>query len=324
MESEVVCTKKKFVADIVAGENIHDLFVLTEKNLAQRRDGKPFLTLALADKTGQIKGVVWDNVDLAACAAAAGDFVRIQAAANEYRGSVQLVIKALRAVPVDAITPADFLPTTTRDVEQMFARLRALTESISSPPLKALLSCFWSDTEFVGLFKRAPAAKSMHHAYIGGLLEHTLSMALMVDRIAGHYSGVDRDMLMTGAVLHDIGKVRELSYSHRIDYTDEGRLLSHIVIGLEMVETKIRCIEGFPPSLAAVVKHMIVSHHGVREFGSPEPPKTIEAVLLNHIDEMDARVNAIREFMALDEAGSSWTSYHRLMERQFYRGDNGK
>jgi 3'-5' exoribonuclease len=148
-------------------------------------------------------------------------------------------------------------------------------------------------------------------------------MALMVDRIAGHYSGVDSDMLMTGAVLHDIGKVRELSYSHRIDYTDEGRLLSHIVIGLEMVETKMRCIEGFPPSLAAVVKHMIVSHHGVREFGSPEPPKTIEAVLLNHIDEMDARVNAIREFMALDEAGSSWTSYHRLMERQFYRGDNG-
>ena len=171
-------------------------------------------------------------------------------------------------------------------------------------------------------FKRAPAAKKMHHAYIGGLLEHTLSMTLLADKIAGHYSGVDRDLLIAGAVLHDIGKLRELSYQNTIDYTDEGRLLSHITIGIEMVNAKIAAIEGFPKETADLVKHMIVSHHGTRAFGSPEPPKTIEAVLLNYIDEIDSRVNAIREFMAADDADEPWTAYHRLLERQFFKGAN--
>lgn len=317
------CVKSKFVADICAGENIQDIFVLAEKNRAVRRDGKPFLTIVLADKSGQIRGVVWDNVEAAACSAA-GDFVQVQGSAGEYRGALQLVVRSMTAVPVTSITPADYLPTTSRDVEQMFSRLRAATDSISSTPLKALMAAFWSDAEFVQQFKCAPAAKNMHHAYIGGLLEHTLSMVLLVDRISGHYSGVDRDLLLTGAVLHDIGKVRELSYAHRIDYTDEGRLLSHIVIGVEMVEARIRSIDGFPRDLAAMIKHMIVSHHGVREFGSPEPPKTIEAVLLHHIDEIDARVNAIRDFMATEDTDSAWTSYHRLMERHFYKGETPK
>jgi 3'-5' exoribonuclease len=312
--------KKHFVADLAAGSNIEDIFVLAEKNISQRRDGKPFLTVVLADRSGQIRGVVWDAVE-AAAGAAAGDFVRVQATANEYRGALQLVVRTIEVVPLTSITPADYLPITSRDVEQMFNRLCALTEGIASPYLKALLFSFWNDASFVQQFKCAPAAKAMHHAYIGGLLEHTLSMALLADRIAIHYSGVDRDMLMAGAVLHDIGKVRELSFSHRIDYTDEGRLLSHIVIGVEMVEAKIRCIEGFPPQLATLIKHMIVSHHGVREYGSPEPPKTIEAVLLSNIDELDARVNAIREFIALEASNSTWTSYHKLMERHFYRGE---
>ncbi|RJQ86183.1 MAG: HD domain-containing protein [Desulfobacteraceae bacterium] len=319
----IICLKKKFVADIAAGDSIEEVFVLAEKNSALRRDGKPFLTVVLADKSGQIKGVVWDNVEMALCAAA-GDFVQVHATANEYRGALQLVVRSLTAVPAASIIPADYLPVTTRDVELMFNRLRALSETITAPYLKALLGAFWNDAELVQQFKCAPAAKTMHHAYVGGLLEHTLSMALLVDKIGGHYSGVDRDMLLVGAVLHDIGKVRELSYTHRIDYTDEGRLLSHIVIGVEMVDAKIRTIEGFPQNLAAMVKHMIISHHGVREFGSPEPPKTIEAVLLNYIDEIDARVNAIREFIAAEQTGSPWTSYHRLLERHFYKGEAAK
>jgi 3'-5' exoribonuclease len=310
--------KNKFVNHIVAGESIQDLFLLAEKNLAQKRDGNSFLTITLADRTGQIRGVVWDHLEKAA--AKVGDFVQVQAAANEYRGALQLVIKTLTPVPVEEVNPADFLPVTSRDVEQMFARLRALTDSIASDFLKALMNAFWGDGDFVRLFKRAPAAKKMHHAYIGGLLEHTLSMALLVDKIAAHYGGVDRDLLLVGAVLHDVGKLREFSYDHVIDYTDEGRLLSHIVIGVEMVEEKIRSIAGFPSALAAMVKHMVISHHGVREFGSPEPPKTIEAVLLNQIDEMDARVNAIREFMATEDPDVAWTGFHRLMERQFFKG----
>lgn len=310
--------KTKFVADIVAGETIQDLFVLAEKNLAQKKDGNAFLTVTLADRSGQIRGVVWDHLEKAA--AKVGDFVLVHAAANEYRGALQMVVKSLSTVPVEEVDAADFLPVTARDVEQMFTRLRSLTDTITSPTLKALMDAFWNDADFVRLFKRAPAAKRMHHAYIGGLLEHTLSMALLVDKIASHYSGVDRDMLLVGAVLHDAGKVREFSYNHMIDYTDEGRLLSHIVIGVEMVEAKVRSIEGFPPGQAAMVKHMIVSHHGLREFGSPEPPKTVEAVLLNQIDEIDARVNAIREFMASEDPDAAWTSFHRLMERQFFKG----
>jgi 3'-5' exoribonuclease len=316
----VTVNKTKYVDDIAAGDGVNDIFVLAEKRMAHKRDGNSFLNVTLADKTGQIKGVAWDHVAQIAEAAVAGDFVHIAATAGEYRGGLQLVIKAMTAVASDQVSPEDFLPTTTRNVDQMFLRLTSLTDTITTPCLAQLMTAFWSDDALVQQFKRAPAAKMMHHAYIGGLLEHTLSMALLVDKIAGHYNGVDRDLLLVGAVLHDIGKVRELSYSHRIDYTDEGRLLSHIVIGLEMVEAKITALADFPKGPAALIKHMVVSHHGAREFGSPEPPKTIEAVLLNYIDEMDSRLNAIREFMAGEDPKAAWTPYHRLLERHFYKG----
>lgn len=311
--------KSKFVADIAPGDAVSDIFALAEKNTAFKRDGKPFLTITLEDRTGRIKGVMWDIAEQAATTAA-GDFVAVAGSAGEYRGALQLVVKSMTAVPVDSISPGDYLPTTSRDIEQMFSRLLTLTDTITAEPLKALMAAFWADEDFVRRFKTAPAAKSMHHAYIGGLLEHSLSMALLADRIAGHYGGVNRDLLLVGAVMHDLGKVRELEYAHRIDYTDEGRLLSHIVIGVEMLEAKIRGIAGFPADLAALIKHMIVSHHGVREYGSPELPKTIEAVLLNYVDEIDSRVNAIREFMAAEESDAAWTGYHRLLERQFYKG----
>jgi 3'-5' exoribonuclease len=315
--------KKKFIAEILSGDLIEDVFVLSDKSMGRKRDGNPFITVTLADKSGQIKGVVWDDVEKIAAVANAGDFVRICASAGEYRQSLQLVIKSMSGVQPESINPSDFLPATTRNVEQMFERLKALTDSIVSVPLKALMTAFWNDADFVRCFKRSPAAKKMHHAYLGGLLEHTLSMAVLVDKIAGHYSGIDRDLLITGAVLHDVGKVRELSCTTSIDYTHEGRLLSHIVIGLEILDEKLRTIADFPAEKAAMLRHMIVSHHGAREFGSPEPPKTIEAVLLNYIDEIDSRVNAIREFMAAEDDGSCWTSYHRLLERHFYKGQAG-
>jgi 3'-5' exoribonuclease len=313
--------KKKFVSDIMAGDGVTDIFMLAEKSMAHKRDGNPFLNLTLADKTGQIKGVVWDNAAQIASSANAGEFVRIQASAGEYRGTLQLVVKSLSKVPADILSADDFLPASTRNVNKMFDRLRALTDTITSKYLHALMDAFWNDADLVRLFKRAPAAKKMHHAYLGGLIEHTLSMSLLADKVAGHYSGVDRDLLIVGAVLHDIGKIRELTYDVNIDYTDEGRLLSHIAIGLEIVHAKIQSLAGFPAEQAALIKHMIVSHHGAREFGSPEPPKTIEAVLLNYIDEIDSRVNGIREFMAADDPDASWTSYHRLLERQFFKGE---
>lgn len=314
-------SKVKFVADIVAGDAVQEVFVLADKSMGHKRDGNPFMNVTLADKSAQVKGVVWDDVARMAACAQTGDFVRVTAQAGEYRGVLQLVVKNMVKVPQEAVAPEDFLPSTSRNVDQMFDRLRAMTDTLDSKPLLELMNAFWADSEFVRQFKRAPAAKMMHHAYIGGLIEHTLSMVLLADKVAGHYGGVDRDLLVVGAIVHDIGKIRELSYKYRLDYTDEGRLLSHITIGVELVNEKMQSIPDFPKEIAALIKHMIVSHHGSREFGSPEPPKTIEAVLLNYIDEIDSRVNAIREFVAADDPDASWTSYHRLLGRQFYKGD---
>jgi 3'-5' exoribonuclease len=311
---------KQLVSELVAGSAIDEVFALAERNLAHKKDGNPFLNVTLSDRSGQVKGVVWDQVERIAAAVSEGDFVHVRAHVGEYRGSLQLVVKDMIRVPPEQVDAEDFLATTTRDVTKMLERLREMTGRMQSPHLKALFEAFWADEAFVAAYSRAPAAKHMHHAYIGGLLEHSLSMAVLSEMVAGHYSGVDRDLLLAGVILHDVGKTRELAYSNRIDYTDEGRLLSHIVIGLSMLDEKMKLVPDFPQDQARLLKHMIVSHHGAREFGSPEPPKTIEAVLLNYIDEMDSRVNSIREYVAKDSSEGSWTPYHRLLERHFYKG----
>lgn len=313
--------KKQFISDLKIGEAVNDTFVLVEKSVSQKKDGSNYLNVAFGDKTGHVKGVVWDHVDeITSAGVASGDFVSIAGIVNEYRGVPQLVVKKMTICPAESVDPADFLPTTRHHVDTMFDRLVSQTGQVKNDFIRRLIQSFWDDTEFVQQFKAAPAAKNMHHAYIGGLLEHTLSMTLLADKIAGHYSGIDMDLLFAGILFHDVGKIREFEYQHRIDYTDEGRLLSHIVIGLQMLEDKIKAIEGFPAQTAVLLKHLVVSHHGAREFGSPELPKTIEAVLLNYIDEIDSKVNGIRSFMSSDQSAESWTSYHRLLGRHFYIG----
>ena len=311
---------KCFVSELVPGNAIDEVFLLTERNMAHKKDGNPFLNVTLADRSGQVKGVVWDQVARITAAVAEGDFVHVRAQVGEYRGSLQLVVKDMSRVPADQVDAMDFMAATNRDVTYMLERLQEMTGRMQTPHLKALFERFWSDDAFVAAYTRAPAAKLMHHAYIGGLLEHTLSMAVLSEMIAGHYSGVDGDMLLAGVILHDVGKTRELEYTRSIDYTDEGRLLSHIIIGLSMLDEKLKQVPEFPEDQMHLLKHMIISHHGAREFGSPEPPKTIEAVLLNYIDEMDSRVNSIREYVAKDPSDGSWTPYHRLLARHFYKG----
>ena len=312
--------KTIFVNALTPGAMIEDIFVLSEKNMALKKDGSSYLTIVAADKTGQIKGVVWDNVTQIAENVMSGDFVKIKGRVNEYRGDLQLVVNSMQSVDADTVAPEDFLPTTDRDVDRMFARLQDITDAMQTSYLKDLLAAFWRDETWVAKFKRSPAAKMMHHAYIGGLLEHTLSMVTLAAKIATHYGGVDRDLLLTGAILHDIGKIEDFDYQHRIDYSDQGRLVSHIVIGVRMLEEKLQEVPGFPEEVAWLLTHMIISHHGNREFGSPEPPKTIEAVLLNYIDEIDAKITGIREFMANEKSDDPWTSYHRVLGRHFYRG----
>jgi 3'-5' exoribonuclease len=312
--------KKQYIAGLKAGDGVDDVFVLAEKTVAHKKDGNPYLNLTFSDKTGQLKGVVWDNVDQIVAAAKSGDLVQVTGAVSEYRGELQLVVKAIAPWSMDSADPADFLPATARNIEAMWDRLTGLTRNLKTAHLKALFDAFWKDEAFVQRFKAAPAAKKMHHAYVGGLLEHTLSMALLCERIGGHYSGIDMDLLLAGVILHDIGKTAELVYGFGFDYSDEGRLLSHIVLGLQMVDEKLKQVPAFPEDQAVLLKHMIVSHHGSRQFGSPEPPKTLEAVLLHYIDEIDSKLNSIREFIGKEESGETWTAYHRLLERHFYRG----
>jgi len=310
--------KKIYVNEIKAGDYVDEIFVLAEKNISQKKDGNNYLNLTVSDKTGALKGVMWDNIEGFAKEMNSGEFVTIKGNVSEYRGNLQLVVKQIAPCTLENISPVDFLPASGRDVDGMFQRLTQLADSIKTGHIKLLLQAFFEDQDFVRKLKTAPAAKKMHHAYLGGLLEHSLSMALLAEKIAGHFSGIDRDMLVAGAVLHDIGKTRELEYDVKIDYSDEGRFLSHVVIGVLMLREKIQTIQDFPLESEHLLEHMIVSHHGSREFGSPEPPKTIEAVLLNYIDEIDARVNGIREFVEADDSGENWTSYHRLLERHFY------
>ena len=312
--------KNIFVEALAPGDVIEEEFALAEKAVLQKRDGNQYLNVVLADRTGQIKGVVWDNVQTIAAAAAAGDFVRVSGTVSEYRGTPQLVIRTMSAVASDRVKPEDFLPATALDVDQLFERLVKLSRTISTPWLSQLFEAFWQDAGFVARFKKAPAAKRMHHAYIGGLLVHCLSMALLADKIAAHYNGLDRDLLIAGAILHDVGKLREFDYTSAIDYSDEGRLLSHIVIGLEMLDEKLRRIPDVPREGANLLKHMIVSHHGDPAFGALEPPKTIEAVVLHYIDDLDSKVNAVREFMAKEDPSQTWTAFHRVLGRHFYMG----
>ena len=312
--------KKTFVAALSRGDTVDDEFALAEKTVLQKRDGNQYLNVVLADRSGQIKGVVWDNVRSIAAAAEAGDFVRVTGSVSEYRGTPQLVIKSMTAVAADRVSTEDFLPATELDVDQLFERLVNLTHTFTTPWLKSLFAAFWQDEAFVAGFKKAPAAKRMHHAYLGGLLVHCLSMAVLADKLAAHYNGLDRDLLIAGAILHDVGKLREFDYATVIDYSDEGRLLSHIVIGLEMLDEKLRQIPDVPRDQANLLKHMIVSHHGEPAFGALEPPKTVEAVVLHYIDDLDSKINAVREFMAKEDSDQAWTSFHRILGRHFYRG----
>ena len=305
---------------IKQGQAVDDIFVALDKQIAYKKDGDPYLTLSLMDRTGSMKGVVWDNVQVISKAFAAGDYVRVKGNVVEYRETLQLVVHHLEQHDPTEVDSRDFLPATERNVEQMLERLIDISQTVKNKHLSRLLVAFFEDKAFVDLFKTAPAAKKMHHAYLGGLLEHTLSIALLIEAIAGHYKGVDRDLLLTGGILHDIGKVYEFSYKTHIDYSDAGRLLNHIVIGVEMLEKKIATLNDFPEDLGLVLKHMIVSHHGTRDFGSPEPPKTLEAVILNYLDELDAKVTAVRTFMESEDPEATWTSYHRVLERYFYRG----
>jgi len=313
--------KTLFIESFVDGQSIQDIFIVTEKKWSHKKDGEPFIQIRLTDRTGSIRGVIWDNVKTVSDNFDHGDYVQIEARVTTYRDSLQLTVFSVKRILAENINPGDFIPKCKRDPAQMFHQLQSQSRTVANPFLNTLLQKFWEDTDFLEKFCIAPAAKKMHHAYLGGLLEHTLSVSILVDRVIKcHYRGIDRDLLLTGAMLHDIGKIHEYEYTTFIDYSDEGRLLNHIVIGLRMIDKKILSIPDFPRDTGQLLRHLIVSHHGIREYGSPEPPKTLEAVILHYLDDLDSKIMGIREFLEKSDPSLEWTSYFYPMERQFFKG----
>jgi len=313
--------KNVYIGSIKPGEKVSDCFLVAEKNLAFSQKGSPYLNLRLKDRTGELDGKVWENAREWDKVFKKGDIVRIESRSVNFKNAVQLSILELKRVADDEVNLSDYLPAARRDSGAMMAELTAFMDSVGNPSLKALLDAFFKDEELVSLFKKAPAAKGFHHVYLGGLLEHTLSVTRLLDIACTQYQGVDRDLLLTGGILHDIGKIYEFSYGRIIDYTDEGRLIGHITMGVEMVDDKIAAIANFPAPLALNLRHVILSHHGELAFGSPKRPKTVEALIVHFMDDLDAKVNAFQEFIAAARDGESdWTPFHRLFERFIYKG----
>jgi 3'-5' exoribonuclease len=314
--------RKIFVKEIKDRAQVDSVFLVKEKITAMAKNGKPYLNLRLMDKSGEVEAKVWDNVDTLSATFDKDDFIAVRSKASVYLGKMQLVIAELRRVPEGDVALADFLPETERDIREMEAELAALVASFTDVNLHRLLAAFFDDPAFMAVYRTAPAAKGMHHVYLGGLLEHSLAVAQLVDRITSLYPGLNRDLLIAGALLHDVGKVREMTYLRSFDYSDEGKLLGHITIGVEMVQEKMVALAPFPEELAMLLKHMLLSHHGQYEFGSPKRPKTLEATILNYLDDLDSKINGIRTHVGKEpENHSRWTTYHRLYDRYFYKGN---
>ena len=310
---------KIYAVDIKENENVDSLFLVREKTSSVTKTGNPYLKVRLGDRSGEIEGRIWSSAETFTEFFQRDDFVRIKGKAVFFQDRLQVNISHIGRVEDEGITLSDFFPTTEKDVAQMCDSLIQISQEVKNPHLRNLLNLFWNDQPFLEGFRKAPASKQIHHAYIGGLMEHTLSLAQLVKSNACHYEGLNTDLLMTGALLHDIGKVYELSYRRSFDYSDEGRLLGHILIGIETVEGKIRQLIDFPKDLSVLLKHLLLSHHGQYIYGSPKKPMTLEAVMLHHLDDMDAKVSGLQDFLkAKVPSGSKWSAYHPQFEQFFY------
>jgi 3'-5' exoribonuclease len=313
--------KTSFVTDLGSEQNITSFFLVHEKEIRNTREGKAYLRLELGDRSGTIEARMWDQFDGVVKDINRDDFVKVQARVEIYRNKPQLSLQNLRLAKPEEIDLADFLAHTKEDVGKLYAQLLEYAGSITNPWLKKLTTGILSDPKIATRFKRAPAAKVMHHAYLGGLLEHVISLCGLAKQIAAHYPELDVDLLLTAAILHDVGKLDELCYERAINYTVEGQLLGHIMMEFETVSKSMDAIEGFPANLKTVVQHMLISHHGQYEFGSPKLPMIREALAFHYMDDLDSKLAAARAALALDSGEPEWSAYSGALGRKFLRLD---
>ncbi len=306
-----------WIKDIKADDHVHGRYLVKVKKTGQTKNGDPFISITLSDRTGDVESRVWENALELSSLFNEGEILEVEGHATSYKNRIQLVISNLKVAGEE--DPVIFLESASRDINEMMGSLRDIITKIKDTHLKALSNRFLSDRSFMELFKRAPAAKNFHHNYIGGLLEHTLSVCEMSLRVTEQYQNLDRDLMITGAFLHDIGKIREFRYDTWIEYSDEGRLLGHLVQGIAMVDEKLAGMKNFPNETALRLKHIILSHHGEYEFGSPKRPKFLEAFALHLIDDLDAKMNGLGRFMEKDMKEGAWTDFNKMFDRYFLK-----
>jgi 3'-5' exoribonuclease len=313
--------KTNFAADLNSEQSITTFFLVHEKEIRNTREGRPYLRLELGDRSGTIEARMWDQFEIAAKDIGRDDFVKVNARVEIYRNRPQLSLQQVRLAKPEEVDLADFLPHTKEDVGKLYAQLLEYAGSIGNPWLKKLVTGIVSDPSIAAKFKRAPAAKVMHHAYLGGLIEHVLSLCGLAKQAAAHYPELDVDLLLTAAILHDVGKLDELCYERAISYTVEGQLLGHIMMEFETVSKAMDAIEGFPANLKTVVQHLLISHHGQYEFGSPKLPMIREALVFHYLDDLDSKLAAARAALALDTGEPEWSAYSGALGRKFLRLD---
>jgi 3'-5' exoribonuclease len=322
--------KEFFISECSQQENkiITSSFVVASKQVKAKKNGDPYLALTLADRTGQIEAKMWDNVEEFILAFEQDDFLKIKGLVNKYKNRFQLTIHKLRRMEEADIDFTDYLPKTTKDIGELWRTLTEFVATFQNPHLKALVELFMSDAEIAERYRNAPAAKTLHHAYIGGLLDHVVSLFRSCDLMCRNYPQVNRDLLLAGAFLHDIGKIQELTYNRAFSYTTRGQLLGHMIIELEMLQAKVAKLPGFPEELKTLLEHMIISHHGQYDFGSPKLPMFPEALLLHYLDDLDSKMEAMRaHFQREAELDGPWTSYNASLGRplldstKFMRGE---
>ncbi|HYA24666.1 MAG TPA: OB-fold nucleic acid binding domain-containing protein [Terriglobales bacterium] len=310
--------KEFFLSDCCHHENkvITSTFVVVSKQVKPKKTGEPYLALTLGDRTGQIEAKMWDNVETAIDAFEQEDFIKAKGLLNKYKNRFQFTIHKLRKLNESEIDFSDYLPKTTKDIGELWQTLAGYVACFQNPHLKALIEAFMSDPDIAEAYRNAPAAKSLHHAYIGGLLDHVVSLFRSCDLICQNYPQINRDLLLTGAFLHDIGKIHELTYNRSFSYTTRGQLLGHMIIELEMLQSKLVLVPGFPEELKTLVEHLIISHHGEYEFGSPKLPMFPEALMLHYLDDLDSKMEAMRAHFEREFGlDGPWTGYNPSLGR---------
>jgi 3'-5' exoribonuclease len=319
-------SSRRFINTLADGDSIEEIYLLSDKQLRSNRNAALYLLVELRDKSGAISARMWNVTEEQAAHVNPGDFVAVRGKVQLYQGALQMIISQIQAVPTERLDPADFVKQSERDLGQLTIRLRELVQSIDEPALRTLIDCFLIDEALMTAFTTAPAGMKAHHAYRGGLLEHVVNMLEIAQRISDLLPAVDRNLLLAGIFLHDIGKTRELAFEAGYSYTDEGQLLGHLSIGVEMLSQKIAEVEKltgepFPKELTLRLKHLILSHHGTYEFGSPKLPMTPEAIALHHIDNLDAKVHEFCRDIADDpNQQASFTPFNARLDRKLFKG----